>query len=347
MKRRTFYRTIAASLGLPFIVGKESNNWLPKTIHKTIKPKRLREKDLVSLISPGSYVDDKGLEQAVKNLEGMGFRVKLGKHIRVERGYTAGTDEQRLEDLHDAFADQEVQAVWCVRGGYGCSRLLPAINYRLISQNPKALIGYSDITALLNAIYFKTGLVGFHGPVGASRMTEYSKLHLRTVLMEGPESWKITRPDTYKEQAGKAFDFNTIQPGKAEGTLLGGNLSLLAAMAGTDYLPSFDQYLLFIEEVGEKPYRVDRMLTQLRQTNGLSKVAGIALGVFADCEPDPEDRSLSLSQTLDDRLGNFSVPTAYGLPYGHIGDQCTLPVGIRASFDANEGSITLLEAGVI
>lgn len=346
MKRRTASQAIAAALGLPFMAGMDRKTPFPKNVHKTVKPKRLREKDLISLISPGSYVDDKGLEQAVNNLEEMGFRVKLGKHIRMERGYIAGTDEQRLEDLHDGFSDPEVQAVWCVRGGYGCSRLLPLIDYRMISKNPKALIGYSDVTALLNAVYFKTGLVGFHGPVGASRLTDYSKLHLQTVLMEGPDTWKIIRPDTFKEQSGKAFDFNTIQPGQAEGTLLGGNLSLLAAMAGTGYLPPFDQYLLFVEEVGEKPYRVDRMLTQLRQSNNLAGVTGIALGIFSDCEPDPDDRSLSLSQTLDDRLGDLSVPVAYGLPYGHIGDQCTLPVGIRASFDANEGSITLLEAGV-
>lgn len=318
-----------------------------QALHKTIKPGRLREKDLISLISPGSYVEDKGLEQAVNNLEEMGFRVKLGKHIREERGYNAGTDEQRLEDLHDAFSDREVRAVWCVRGGYGCSRLLPFIDYRMISLNPKALIGYSDVTALLSAVYFKTGLVGFHAPVGASRFTNYSQLHLRAVLMEGPETWKILRPATFANNSSKAFDFSTIKPGRVEGTLLGGNLSLLAAMAGTGYLPQFDQYLLFVEEIGEKPYRVDRMLTQLHQSNGLSNAAGIALGIFADCEPDPEDRSLSLAQTLDDQLGKMKVPVAYGLPFGHIGDQCTLPVGIRARFDAVEGSLTLLEPGIV
>lgn len=347
MKRRTANRTIATAMGLPFITGRLQKNNLPKPLHKTVKPKRLRENDLIALISPGSYVDDAGLEQAVGNLERLGLRVKLGKHIRMERGYTAGTDAQRLEDLHAGFEDQEVAAVWCVRGGYGCSRLLPSIDYRMIARNPKALIGYSDITALLNAIYFKTGLVGFHGPVGASRFTEFSESHIRAVLMEGKDNWKITRPDTFKEKNSKAYDFNTISTGQAEGTLLGGNLSLLAAMAGTGYLPPFDQYLLFVEEVGEKPYRVDRMFTQLRQTNALNQVAGIALGIFADCEPDPDDRSLSLSQTLDDRLGDLDVPAAYGLPFGHIGDQCTLPVGIRAAFDAQEGSLTLLEAGVI
>lgn len=346
MKRRTVNQTIAAAIGIPFFTARQKTTFA-KPAHKTVKPGRLREKDLIGLISPGSYVDDKGLEQAVNNLEKLGFRVKMGKHIRMERGYIAGTDEQRLEDLHTAFSDPEVRAVWCVRGGYGCSRMLPDIDYRMIARNPKALIGYSDVTALLNAIYFKTGLVGFHGPVAASRMTTYSESQLRAVLMEGAEKWKITRPDTFKEQSGKAYDFNTISTGQAEGTLLGGNLSLLAAMAGTGYLPPFDQYLLFMEEVGEKPYRVDRMLTQLRQSNALKRVAGIALGIFADCEPDPDDRSLSLAQTLDDRLADLSVPVAYGLPFGHIGDQTTLPVGIRAAFDANEGSLTLLEAGVV
>lgn len=347
MKRRTANQAIAAALGLPFL-SNASHKLLPrKALHKTIKPNRLREKDLVSLISPGSYVDDTGLEQAVKNLEGLGFRVKLGKHIRAERGYIAGTDEQRLEDLHESFRDREVKAVWCVRGGYGCSRLLPGIDYGLIRQNPKALIGYSDITALLTSIYFKTGLVGFHGPVGASRLTDYSRLHLRAVLMEGPQTWRVLRPTTFKEEKDSAFSFKTINSGRAEGTLLGGNLSLLAAMVGTGFLPHFDQYLLFVEEVGEKPYRVDRMLTQLRQSNALGKASGVALGVFADCVPDADDRSLSLPQTLEDRLGGLKNPIAYGLPFGHIGDQCTLPVGIRARLDANEGVLTLLEPGVI
>lgn len=348
MNRRNANQTIAAALGLPFLSGYAApvSATSEAKIHRTVKPARLRQNDLIGLISPGSYVEDSGLEQAVNNLEKLGFRVKLGKHIRAQRGYNAGTDEQRLEDLHDAFSDREVRAVWCVRGGYGCSRLLPAIDYRMIAQNPKALIGYSDVTALLCAIYFRTGLVGFHGPVGASRFTEYSERHLRAVLMDGEERWKIVRPDTFAQFTDKAFDFTTIQPGQTEGTLLGGNLSLLAAMAGTGYLPAFNQYLLFMEEVGEKPYRVDRMLTQLRQSNVLDQVAGVAMGIFSDCEPESGDRSLTLAQTLQDQFGQMSIPVAYGLPFGHIGDQCTLPVGIRARLDTVEGSLTLLEAGV-
>lgn len=348
MNRKTFNQLLVAGLGLTLggctpqlkaaVYPAESSR---------IKPRRLQQNDLVSLISPGSYIDDEGLEKAVKNLEAFGFRVKLGKYIREQYGYVAGSDQQRLEDLHRAFSDDEVKAVWCVRGGYGCSRLLPYIDYALIRSRPKVLIGYSDITALLNAIYLKTGLVGFHGPVGASELTDYNRLHIEAVLMEGKSPWAIQRPATYGEKTDAAYGYNKMRSGEAEGVLLGGNLSLLAAMAGTGYLPDLGGHLVFIEEVGEKPYRVDRMLTQLRQSADLTTANGIALGVFSGCEAGENDRSLSLSQTLEDRLGSVKCPIAYGFPFGHITDQCTLPVGIKARMNVAEGSIELLEAAVI
>lgn len=349
MKRRVFTSLLgtAAAMAVTSCSPKLTAAATPAVVPQRIKPKRLSRGDLVSLISPGSYIDDEGLERAVSNLETLGFRVKLGKHIRALYGYVAGTDEQRLEDLHAAFRDREVQAVWCVRGGYGCSRLLPAINYDLIRKNPKALIGYSDITALLTAIYYKTGLVGFHGPVGSSKLTDYNQMHLEAVLMEGISDWVIQRPETYRENNDPAFVFETLRSGRAEGILLGGNLSLLAAMSGTDYLPQLDDYLVFIEEVGEKPYRVDRMMTQLRQANALSRAQGLALGVFSGCGPDAGSRSLTLSQTLHDRLEEMKYPISYGLPFGHITDQCTLPVGIQARLDADRGMLTLLESAVL
>jgi muramoyltetrapeptide carboxypeptidase len=347
MNRKAFNRLLLAGFGLAV------SGCTPKLKAATfptdttrVKPRRLQQNDLVSLISPGSYIDDEGLQRAVKNLETLGFRVKLGKHIREQYGYVAGSDKQRLEDLHDGFADDEVKAVWCVRGGYGCSRLLPYIDYALIRSNPKALIGYSDITALLNAIYLKTGLVGFHGPVGASELTDYNRLHLEAVLMDGKNPWLIQRPATYGEQTDQAYLYNKIRSGQAEGILVGGNLSLLAAMAGSGFLPDLGGHLVFMEEVGEKPYRVDRMLTQLRQAGNLQAAGGIALGVFSGCEAGENDRSLTLPQTLEDRLGEFKCPVAYGFPFGHISDQCTLPVGIRARMDAGEGTIQLLEAAV-
>lgn len=348
MDRKAFNRLLLAGVGLA--AGGCSPKLKPATFPTetaSIKPRRLQHNDLVSLISPGSYIDDEGLERAIKNLEALGLRVKPGKHIRKEYGYVAGSDAERLEDLHNAFSDEEVKAVWCVRGGYGCSRLLPYIDYQLIRSHPKILIGYSDITALLNAIYLKTGLVGFHGPVGASELTDYNRLHLEGVLMEGKASWLIQRPLTYAQKSDAAYSFADMKGGQAEGTLLGGNLSLLAAMAGTGFLPDLRDHLVFIEDVGEKPYRIDRMLTQLRQAGNLLAAKGIMLGVFSGCEAGENDRSLSLSDALNDRLETAKCPIAYGFPFGHITDQCTLPVGIQARMDAEAGSIELLEAAVI
>ncbi|MCB0588582.1 MAG: LD-carboxypeptidase, partial [Phaeodactylibacter sp.] len=269
-----------------------------------------------------------------------------GKNIRAKRGFNAGTDQQRLDDLHLMFSDDSVAGIWCARGGYGCSRLLPFIDYALIQKNPKALIGYSDITALLNAIYHKTGLVGFHGPVAASELTEYTETQFRAVVMEGKAPYNIPLSAANMEKEEDAFHPYAIHSGRAKGTLAGGNLSLLAALAGTEYLPDARGKLVFIEDVGEKPYRIDRMLTQLRQAWGLGQAAGIAMGTYADCQPEEGDLSLSLEETIRDRTEGLGIPAIYGLSFGHIDNQCTLPVGIEAELNVEERRLTLLEAAV-
>lgn len=315
---------------------------------KTIKPKRLKKGATVGLITPGSYINDDGLQKAVNNLEDLGFQVKLAKHIRAERGFNAGTDAQRLADLHSMFEDSDVQGVWCARGGYGCSRLLPSINYGLIKKNPKILIGFSDITALIQAVYKKTGLVGFHGPVGSSDFTEYTKEYLNKVLITPADKLSIplSKENQVFAQTEKVYQTETIRGGIAVGKLAGGNLSLLAPLAGTKYQPNIKGKLLFIEEIGEAPYRIDRMLTQLRQSYPLKAAAGIILGVFRGCEMKEGSRSLSLMEMLKDRLGDLGIPVFYGAAIGHIANNMTLPIGISARFDANSGEITLLEKGV-
>jgi len=294
-------------------------------------PPRLRAGDTVGLVTPGSYITDAGLEKAVVILESLGLRVKRGKHLRAENGFTAGTDAERLADLHAMFADPGVRAVWCARGGYGCGRLLPQIDYKLIRRNPKILIGYSDITALAIAITKETGLVTYHGPVASSDFTDFTLGHLRGAVLAGGQYLPVTRPAATPE--GSVYAGYTIRAGRATGPLWGGNLSLLAASAGTDYAPPVRGSLLFIEEIGESPYRIDRMLTQLRQAWDLRRCAGIALGVFRGCEANTDDRSLTLRETLTERLGDLGVPVAYGLPIGHIPEMCTLPMGVRAELD--------------
>lgn len=354
MQRRTFNKNFL--LTLPLASGLLSTAGTYRMSAKKIKPKRLKKGDTIGLISPASYIQDDGLEKAVTNLENLGFKVKKGKHIRKLRGFLAGTDQERLEDLHNMFSDKSVDGIWCVRGGYGSARLLPQIDYGLIKKNPKVFIGYSDITALLQGIHTNTGLICFHGPVGASEQTDFTKEQLIAVLMEGraPHIIAIPEPATEKteeeakdtKEKKQAFEPYVINPGKVSGPLVGGNLSLLAAITGTDYQLDVRGKLLFIEDVGEKPYRIDRMLTQLRQAYPLEKTAGIALGVFSGCEANEDDNSLTLRETLLDRLADLDVPIMYGLPFGHIDDHCTLPVGLEAELDTVARTVTLLESAV-
>lgn len=340
MQRRTFSRYLLAGAALSPLPA------FAAAPRRPVRPRRLRKGDTIGLISPGSYLDDEGLQKAVTNLESLGFRVKMSANIRAERGFTAGTDAQRLADLHAMFADPQVAAVWCARGGYGCSRLLPGIDFRLIRKNPKVLIGYSDITALLQAIFLRTGLICFHGPVGASEFTDYTREQVTALLMDGKAPFTILPAPANGEAADEAFRPLVIRAGRASGPLAGGNLSLLAAMAGTPYGLDVRNKLLFIEDIGEKPYRIDRMLTQLRQSARLSEAAGIILGIWADCEAGPDERSLTLRQTLADRLGDLGIPVAYGFSFGHIDHQCTLPLGINAEMDAENRTITILEPTV-
>lgn len=347
MERRHFHRIFGAGVAgaalAPFACATTKDFPVAEDV---IKPHRLRPGDTVALISPGSYAPDEAVQKAYLNLEGLGLKVKPGKHLRAQRGFTAGTDQQRLDDLHGAFSDTEISAVWCVRGGYGCTRLLPYIDYALIRQYPKIIIGYSDITALIQAIHLETGLICFHGPVASATFTDYAKGQLVKLLMETAPAHNIYVADGQKEKNDPEYQPVVIKSGKAQGILSGGNLSLLAAMAGTQHAFDFTDKLVFIEEVGERPYRIDRMLTTLLQASNLDKAAGIALGVFTDCQPKKDELSLSLMDTLKDRLGNLGIPVVYGLSFGHVSDNCTLPVGIPASLDVEERSITLLDTPV-
>jgi muramoyltetrapeptide carboxypeptidase len=314
---------------------------------KLIKPKRLKKGDTIGMISPGSHISDEELEKAVIRMEELGFQVKLSKNVSAKRGFNAGTDEQRLNDLHSMFSDKQVDGIWCTRGGYGCSRLLPKINYNLIKRNPKVLIGYSDITALNQGIFQKTGMVCFHGPVGASELTEYNKQHITNILLEPKEKYSILLSEENLQTESDHYKIEVIRPGKMKGPLIGGNLSLLAALAGTPYNFDAKGKIVFIEDVGEKPYRIDRMLTTIRQACNLKAASGIILGIFEDCQPGENDLSLSLMETLRDRLRDLDVPVIYGLSFGHIMNQCIFPLGVKAELDTGQQSINLLEAAVV
>ena len=316
---------------------------------KSIKPKRLKIGDTLAVIAPSSAIPEHVVERALNNLSGLGFKLKLGKHLREKKGYLAGTDEQRLEDLHWAFSDKEVSAVWCIRGGYGATRLLPNVNFDLIKKNPKIFIGYSDITALSTAIYQKTGLITFHGPVGTSDYNDFTKSNVLNILTNPTPQYPLDNAPDNLANESNLFKMEVITPGKCRGKLIGGNLSLLSAMDGTpNALKNLKGKILFMEDIDERPYRIDRMLTQMLQAHDFKQLAGIALGIFEGCNPKPDENSLTLMECLKDRLGNLGIPVIYGLSFGHINHQFTLPVGIEAQLDTEGGEkLRLLEPTVI
>ena len=305
-----------------------------------LKPPRLKPGDRVGLIAPGSPVPADRIAKAEETTRLLGYQPVLGQYVFEKNGYLAGTDEQRLQDLHDMFQRPDIKAIWCIRGGYGCTRLLSRINYDEIKANPKIFIGFSDITALHLAIHEMTGLVTFHGPVAASAPTEYSIESLRTILTAPQE----TTIQAYKAEAHSYPKPYPIRPGESEGILTGGNLSLLAALAGTPWSPSYENKIVFIEDIGEKPYRIDRMLVQLSQATDLPKAAGIILGIFHDCEAKQGENSLTLEETLRHNFAPLNVPVAFGCSFGHVDHQCTFPLGIRARMDAAKNLITILES---
>jgi muramoyltetrapeptide carboxypeptidase len=312
-----------------------------------VKPPRLKPGDVVGLIAPGGVVNPAGVEKRVRNLESLGFKVRLGKNLLAAHGGFAGTTTQRLADFHAMFRDREVAGIWAARGGSGCNALLPLIDYELIRAHPKVLVGFSDITALHLALYRHAGLVTFHGPTAGSTFADFSVESLRAVLME-PRAGHVLR-DAKENEARAAdpqFAPRTFRGGIAEGRLTGGNLSIVAALAGTPYAPETRGHLLFLEEVSEAPYRIDRMVTQLEQSGISARAAGIVLGVFDKCVPPDDEPSLTLAETLEDHFGGSRVPAAYGFSFGHIAPQFTLPVGVRARFDADARTVTLLEAAV-
>jgi muramoyltetrapeptide carboxypeptidase len=323
--------------------------------HPLIKPRALKHGDLVGLIAPSGVMDDAVFERGVKNLESYGFKVKTGDNIRAARGGYAGTVAQRLADLHAMFLDKDVKAIWAARGGSGCTALLPGIRYDLIRNNPKILVGYSDITALHLAIYRHAGLVTFHGPVAPSTPTDYAVTQMQAVLMSPRPQIEINMSieNDRRAAAQSEFHLRTFKHGVAEGRLMGGNLSVLSALIGTPYAAEIENHLLFLEDVGEPPYRIDRMLTQLQQSvgrrgerDGLKRAAGVMLGVFSRIRATNGDASLTLDEVLDDHFATMPVPAVYGYSFGHISDQLTIPIGIRARLDTGSQTLMLLEAAV-
>lgn len=348
ISRRAFGAIAAAAAAAAAVLPAQAHT-VPRRMKRTlIKPPRLHFGDTIGLIAPGGHTDDGAIERAVAKIEQLGFKVRLGANLRAIHGNYGGSVQQRLDDLHAMFADKEIKAMWCIRGGSGCISLLSKLDYRLIRANPKVLLGYSDITALHVAIHKHAGLVTFHGPVAISGPSEYATGHMLAVLMDPQPNYIIPMAPENSVRALEEphFAVRTATHGQATGRLMGGNLSLIAALAGTPYAADFRKGILFIEEVNEAPYRIDRWMTQLDLSVGFAHAAGVMVGICDNCEGEDEEITLTLNETLDLHLKPLTVPAVSGYSFGHIRHQFTIPMGINARLDTLRQTVTLLEAAV-
>ncbi|WP_296698320.1 LD-carboxypeptidase [Algoriphagus sp.] len=312
---------------------------------RTLKPHGIKKGDTVGLISPSAASADRmQFTFAKEALEALGFQVKLGENAKNRRGHLAGTDEERAADLNGMFADPEVKAIICIRGGSGAARILPMIDYKLISKNPKPLLGYSDITALHSAIQAQTGLITFHGPNGSGswnpfNVEQFEKMFFKKEMIRFEN--EISKND---DLVAKSNRTQTIKSGMVEGIILGGNLTVLTAISGSPYYPDFKNAILFIEDVGEDPYRIDRMMSTLKLNGTLGQIKGFIFGQCSDCEPGGGYGSLTVDQVLDDYILPLNIPAYTGAMIGHISKQFIVPVGATVKMDADAGTFTMIES---
>lgn len=347
MQRRTFLAgTALATLSLPLARARTALARpapVPLPAPATLLPVALDPGDTVALVSPSSAMDEVfDLQLAREVLEALGLKVKPGAHLASRRGHLAGTDAERAGDLNAAFADASVKAIVCARGGSGAARLLPLLDYAAIRRNPKALLGYSDITALHCALQAQAGLVSFHGPNGSGSWNAFNADQFRRVFFQR-EQMEYRNPDERGDELVQRENRTvTITGGKARGALVGGNLAVLTALAGSPYLPDFRGRILFLEDVAEAPYRIDRMFNTLRLMGALDGLAGFVFGQCTDCDPGSGYGSLTLAQILDDYIAPLGIPAYRGAMIGHLRRQFILPVGGQVELDADAGTLRML-----
>lgn len=306
--------------------------------------KKLKFGDTLGFIAPSGAVRTEGaIERAVKESERMGFKVKLGESAGQKYGYLSGRDEVRARDINNMFADDEVDAIVCLRGGYGAMRILDQLDYELIARHPKIFMGFSDITALHIALLNRCDLATFHGPMAAanwagSPLDDFSRESMYRALMSTEPVGELRNPEGYPRQ--------TVNPGQAEGQLVGGNLMLIASSLGTPWEIDTKGRIIFIEEVGERTYCVDRMLTQLRLAGKFDDCAGVVFGDFADCPVEYPEFGLTLEEIIRDVVAPSGKPIFTGLRCGHCTPKLTLPFGVKCRMDADECTLTVLESAV-
>lgn len=311
---------------------------------RVTKPAALQRDDIVALVAPAGPVDERLYSSVAEVLAGLGLRAR-SFIVEPRIGYLSAKDDTRASALNRAIRDPSVRAILCMRGGYGTPRILDRIDYTSLRRDPKIIIGYSDITALLIAIHRRTGLVTFHGPMGQDLVTnsrgplsKFTRTHFR-------EAFTVASP--FFADWGNAKSERTLVEGVAEGRLMGGNLSMITATLGTPYEIDTRDTILFIEDVNEKSFRIDRMLAQLRLAGKLDTVRGVILGSFVNCGLESQRVAIPLNTVFRDYLRPLGVPVLEGYPAGHgLRDHATLPFGVRVRLDASSGTLTILEDAV-
>lgn len=288
--------------------------------NKPIRPPRLEPGDTIGIVAPASPFDADLFDGGIKTLESMGYRIHIPDGLFKRVGYLAGCDAHRADLIHRLISDQSIKALVCARGGYGSMRLLPLLDFSLIQNNPKIFIGLSDISAMLTAIYSKTGLVTFHGPMVTTLSNASQKTREALKAAISPD-----QPHELEMENGI-----TIRSGSASGRVCGGNLTTLNHLLGTPFAPDFKGHLLFLEDRGEKPYRLDRMLVQMKQADCFRHLSGLILGDFINCGSKQE-----ILQIFTEAFGDASIPIIAGCEAGHGKQNLTIPFGLEATLDAD------------
>lgn len=345
MNKRTFIKSLGLTAGLSPMMALKSDVLAAATADaKTILPHALRRGDFVGLVSPSAATNDEILFQfAQETLEALGLKVLRGKHLTDRYGHLAGRDEDRAGDLNAMFANEEIKAIICIRGGSGAARILPLLDYKTIRKNPKPILGYSDITAIHNAIYAQTGLITFHGPNGTGSWNSFNVHQFEQMFYDQ----KLVKFENEQEKGDdlivKKNRIQTITPGTAEGIIVGGNLTVLTGIAGSPYLPDFKDKILFLEDVGEDPYRVDRMMSTLMLMGVFDEIKGFIFGQCSECEPSGGYGSLTLWQILEDYIKPLNIPAYRGAMIGHVSKQFIVPIGASIKMDAVNGTFEMTE----
>lgn len=327
--RRSLIRKAAASIVLGSTT---SRQLLAGVAQNELAPKKVPSGSTVGLIAPASAVSETQISRSLENCDRLGFTPVLGRAVRKQFGYLAGTDEERAADLNRMIRSREVDAIWCIRGGWGSARILDRVDFDALKRNPKPIMGYSDVTALLNAAYTQTGQKGYHGPNASFSESPYTEEMFLNMVTGQTSGFIENHPEA---------EVKTIRTGTAKGTLVGGNLTVLSHTVGSPYAPDCSGAILFLEDVSEAPYRVDRMLTHLKISGILDRISGFIFGTCRRC-----DRSVdpfTVEEIIEQHIAPLGIPAYTGASIGHIRHAMTVPLGVEVEMNASLGKFRILD----